>query len=117
MGLREKYSASPAASVTTLTTFTDSMSATVRRGRDTVAIATPGSSKADTTASMPAGSSIGSSPWTFTTMVESGRSAAASASRSVPEAWRGEVITASPPNAAHRVGDAAILGGDQHAVD
>jgi hypothetical protein len=52
-----------------------------------------------TTASTSAGSSIGSSPCTFTT-ISASVPRAASASRSVPLACRGEVITASPPNAA-----------------
>ena len=59
-----------------------------------------------TAASMPSGSSSGSSPCTFTTISASSSPRTTSASRSVPLACSAEVITAWPPKARHGVGDA-----------
>ncbi len=49
--------------------------------------------------SMSEGSMSGSSPWIFTMWVASGTARTASAIRSVPVGWSGEVITAFPPKA------------------
>ena len=86
------------------------------RGSDTVDIGSPGSASRGATApSMKAGSSMGSSPCTFTT-ISASVAAAASASRSVPVACAREVIATSPPNARTAVRDALVVGGHQHAV-
>ena len=80
-----------------MTTDGASISSSERSGSDSVAISSEGSSEsASATASMPVGSSIGSSPCTLIT-ISASIPRAASASRSVPVAWAGEVSTASPP--------------------
>ena len=54
-----------------------------------------------TTSSTCEGSKRGWSPWMLTTIASSSSSSASTASaiRSVPDRWRGEVITARPPKA------------------
>ena len=98
MGAREKYSASPFASVTTLTTDGRAYSAGSSPGSAAVDMRTSGSVTSGTaTASMTEGSISGSSPCRLM-KISSSIPRAASATRSVPDAQSGEVMTASPPN-------------------
>ena len=94
---REKYSAIPPRSVTTLTTPGSANSAFVKNfllERHDFDRSRPRNGA--TTSSIISGSIIGSSPWIFTT-TSAASDAIASATRSVPERCSAEVITARPP--------------------
>src|ERR1039458_8518380 len=88
---REKYNARPAALTTTFTTFGLPYSSGFVIGVAAVDISVCLSALA--TASITAGSIIGSSPWMFT-IASQGQRAATWAIRSEPPGWLGEVISA-----------------------
>ena len=117
MGDREKYSANPRTSLTTLTTFGSATASLVRKRVQTVDMSSAGSSrKGSMAASIVSGSMSGSSPWTLTMRSQSS-SAATSASRSVPV----RCVGARHPHVAaefgDRIGDSRIVGRDDHRVD
>src|SRR5688572_6409342 len=99
IGAREKYSASPARLVTTLTTLGLWNSSASRRGRLAVLISSDESASIGAiAASIVSGSINGSSPCRLTT-ARQGWAATTSAMRSVPLTWSARVITAAPPKA------------------
>ena len=100
IGAREKYSARPAASVTTLTTFGLRYSSTLSMVCAAVLITHSGCAcSRSAQAATSAGSISGSSPCTLTTMSRPSRpsSVQASARRSLPVGWSARVSTASTP--------------------
>ncbi len=117
MGDREKYSANPRTSLTTLTTFGSAFASLVSIGVQTVDMRSAGSSrKGSMAASIVSGSMSGSSPWTLTMRSQS--SLGRDFGKSIGAR---EVLGARHPHGAaesgDRVGDSMIVGRDDHGID
>ena len=115
IGAREKYSAKPSRSTTTLVTFGFCSSAGSLDARAAACSSRAPASNANgsTAASIVSGASSGSSPWTLTTtsQVERGGDFGEAIGAALVRRRRHHRFTAEP---AHRVEDASIVGRHDH---